>query len=402
MKFILKLIGGIIGGIIVGYFAPDAIIRFFITFEHLFNEFLGFIIPFIIFFFIASGITSLQRNSGQILGITVGAAYISTVLAGIFACFVAVEALSLIDTTEKFIEPASQTLKPYFNIDMPPFTEVTGALIAAFLFGIGASTMRSKLIIDLLSEGKNITQWVITTLILPLLPFYIASVFVNLTAQGTIVTTLQAFGLILLLAVTLHWAWLAFLYGMAGFVSGTNGFTALKNMLSAYMTGVGTMSSVATIPVALKQTRKNGVSEAITNFTIPLFANIHLSGSTITITTCVVAVMTLTHTEMVPSVGYLLPFIMMLGLVMVAAPGVPGGAVMSALGILTSMLGFTDLSLGLIIALYIAQDSFGTACNVTGDGALAIMIDKLVHKKALLVPEPESEEQKALVKDIPS
>jgi Na+/H+-dicarboxylate symporter len=275
---------------------------------------------------------------------------------------------------------------------------VTGALIAAFIFGIGASALRSKLIIDLLHDGKNITQWLITTLILPLLPFYIAAVFVNLTTQGSIVTTLEAFGLVLLVAISLHWAWLTILYASAGLISGKNGFSALKNMLSAYMTGVGTMSSVATIPVALKQTRKNGVSEAITNFTIPLFANIHLCGSTITITTCAVAVMTLTHTEMVPNVMDMLPFILMLGLVMVAAPGVPGGAVMSALGVLSSMLGFGDLALGLMIALYIAQDSFGTACNVTGDGALAIMIDKFVHKKALLLPESDLEE-KDLVKD---
>ena len=264
---------------------------------------------------------------------------------------------------------------------MLPFADVTSALIAAFIFGIGASTLSGKLTIDFLNEGKNITQWVISKMILPLLPFYIAGVFVNFTTQGTIVATLEAFGIVLVLAIALHWAWLAILYGSAGIVAKRNGFKALKNMLSAYMTGVGTMSSVATIPVALKQTRLNGVSESITNFTIPLFANIHLCGSTITITTCAVAVMLLTGHEIEPSVINLLPFILMLGLVMVAGSGVPGGAVMSALGILTGMLGFGDAALGLIIALYIAQDSFGTACNVTGDGALAIMIDTFRRRK---------------------
>jgi Na+/H+-dicarboxylate symporter len=381
MKFIIKLIAGILVGILVGHFAPENVSRIFITFEHLFNEFLGFVIPFIIFFFIASGITNLKSNSGQTLGITLGTAYLSTILAGFFAVFVALTLSQTLHDSEHFISPVRESLKAFFTLEIDPVMDVTTALVCAFIFGIGAGNLKAQFITRILGEGRDITELVISALILPLLPFYIAGVFVNFTTQGTIGEILQAFGLVLLLAVTLHWVWLFVLYSAAGAIGKRNVFTALKNMLPAYMTGIGTMSSVATIPVALKCTRKNGVSEAITNFTIPLFANIHLSGSTITLSTCAIAVMVLTQSTVAPSFLTMVPFILMLGLVMVAAPGVPGGAVMSALGVLGSMLGFDESALGLIIALYITQDSFGTACNVTGDGALAIMVDRFVGNK---------------------
>lgn len=389
MKFILKLLAGIFIGVLVGHFAPEGISRAFITFEHLFNEFLGFVIPFIIFFFIASGITSLKSNSGQTLGVTLAAAYISTILAGFFAIFVALNLSQALHESEHLIAPVRTGLTPFFTLELPPVMDVTTALICAFIFGIGAGKLHSKYITPIFDEGRNITEYIISAVILPLLPVYIAGVFVNFTTQGTITEILQAFGLVLLLAVMLHWVWLLVLYSTASMIGKRNFFTAIKNMLPAYMTGVGTMSSVATIPVALKCTRNNGVSEPITNFTIPLFANIHLSGSTITISTCTIAVILLTQGTGVPNFMSLVPFILMLGVVMVAAPGVPGGAVMSALGILGSMLGLDESALGLIIALYITQDSFGTACNVTGDGALAIMVDRFVgHKHAeRVVPE---------------
>lgn len=393
MKFILKLLAGIMVGILVGALAPESFSRVFITFEHLFNEFLGFIIPFIIFFFIASGITSLKTNSGKVLGVTLTTAYVSTVLAGLFACFVAISLANSFDNPEQFIAPARVVLEPYFSIDLHAFTDVTTALMCAFIFGIAASQLKAQLFISLFNEGRNITEFIIAKIVIPVLPLYIVGVFVNFTTQGTITEILQAFGMVLLLAIALHWAWLFILYSAAGVIGGRNVFVALKNMLPAYMTGIGTMSSVATIPVALRQTRLNGVSAPITNFTIPLFANIHLSGSTITICTCAIAVMVLTQHAAIPNLLELLPFILMLALVMVAAPGVPGGAVMSALGILASMLGFSDATLGLMIALYIAQDSFGTACNVTGDGALAIMVDKLAGETCVASKEDVVEEK---------
>ena len=212
----------------------------------------------------------------------------------------------------------------------------------------------------------------------PVLPFYIASIFAELTADGTVFDTLKAFGLVLVMAVIVHWLWLIILYLAAGGMTGKNPFTALKNMLPAYFTGLGTMSSAATIPVTVRQTKENKVSEGIADSAVPLCATIHLSGSTITLTMCSVAVMVLSNHLSMPTFGMMLPFILMLGIIMIAAPGVPGGAVMAALGLLGTMLGFDETALGLMIGLYMAQDSFGTAANVTGDGAIALMVDKFM------------------------
>ncbi|MGL6296313.1 MAG: cation:dicarboxylate symporter family transporter, partial [Plesiomonas sp.] len=211
--------------------------------------------------------------------------------------------------------------------------------------------------------------------IIPLLPLYIAGVFAEMTLDGTVFSTLKTFGIVLVLAISMHWLWLTVLYVAAGLVSGRSPLFLLRTMLPAYFTAVGTMSSAATIPVTLRQSKAMGVSEGVANFTVPLCATIHLSGSTITLVTCATAVMYLAQHMAIPSLLTMLPFILMLGVTMIAAPGAPGGAVMSALGLLGSMLGFTEAQLALMIALYLAQDSFGTACNVTGDGAISLLVD---------------------------
>ena len=210
---------------------------------------------------------------------------------------------------------------------------------------------------------------------IPLLPFYIAGIFTDLAASGTAFVYLYTFAKVLILAIVLHWLWILVLYALAALVSGRNMFSLIKVMLPAYVTAIGTMSSAATIPVTLRQAQKNNISEPTREFVIPLCASIHLSGSSITIITCAVAVMLLTPSLPTPGLLMLIPFILTLGVITIAAPGVPGGTILAALGILASILGFDEATLALMIALFLAQDSFGTACNILGDGAIAVIVD---------------------------
>lgn len=379
MRLIVKLALGIVVGILIGLVAPIELSRVIVTFKELFGQLLGFTIPLIIIFFIASGIASFGKGSGKMLGLTSLLAYSSSVLAGILAFIVALIFIPMITSTGGGAEEA-EGFKPFFEMEIDPVTGVMTALVMAFVFGIGITRMNSPTLKSFFDEGKEIIEQLIWKIIIPILPFYIGSIFAELAADGTVFDTLKTFGIVLLIAVIVHWVWLFVLYTVAGTYTGRNPFKALKTMLPAYFTGLGTMSSAATIPVTVRQTKRNGVSEGLADSAVPLSANIHLAGSTITLVLCSVAVMVLSNDLSIPSFGEMFPFILMLGIIMIAAPGVPGGAVIAALGLLTSMLGFDANAQGLMIGLYMAQDSFGTASNVTGDGAIAIIVDKLMGR----------------------
>ncbi|HLQ70692.1 MAG TPA: dicarboxylate/amino acid:cation symporter [Bacillota bacterium] len=381
MRLIIKLLFGIIIGILVGLVSPDFVSRAIVTFKVLFGEFLGFTIPLIIIFFIASGIASFGKHSGKMLGYTAGIAYTSTILAGLLAYFVASLVIPVLVGGDAGNAEEAGGFEAFLDLEIEPLTGVMTALVAAFVFGIGITRTNSPTLKGFFDEGKDITEKMIWKIIIPILPFYIGSIFAELAADGTVFETLKAFGLVLALAVAIHWVWLLILYTAAGAFAGRDPFSALKTMLPAYFTGLGTMSSAATIPVTVKQSKQNKVSDGIADSAVPLCATIHLSGSTITLTICAVAVMVLSNGMEMPSFGIMLQFIMLLGVVMIAAPGVPGGAVIAALGILGSVLGFNETALGLMIALYTTQDSFGTATNVTGDGAIALVVDKVMKRK---------------------
>ncbi|WP_416151256.1 dicarboxylate/amino acid:cation symporter [Salipaludibacillus sp. HK11] len=379
MKLILKLISGIVIGVILGLFGFEWMIKSLLTFKDVFGEFIGFMIPLIILFFIASGVSKLGNDSGKLVGMTVGSAYLSTLLAGILAFFVATILMPFV-ASGGVIPEESSGLAGYFSFEIEPVMGVITALVFAFLFGIGMAKLQSEYLIRVFDEGKNIVELVIKKIIIPLLPFYIAGIFAELASEGTVFDTLQVFGIVLVVAIVTHWIWLTIQYVVAGSLVGRNPISLIKTMLPAYFTALGTMSSAATIPVTLKQTKQNGVKEEVANFSVPLSATIHLSGSVITIVSCTVAVMTVLDGYSVPNFFTMFPVIAMLGVIMIAAPGVPGGAIMAAIGILTSMLGFSEVAVGLMIALYMAQDSFGTAANVTGDGAIALLVDKFTSK----------------------
>ena len=377
MKLIIKLVAGIVLGILIGLLAPEWITKLLLTFKTLFGELLFFTIPLLILFYITSGIAGLPRNSGRMLGRTLGTAYLSTILAGIVAFLIAAVVVPMLSATgAPPPETNGEVLEPFIELEIPPIVGIMTALATAFVFGLGIAATGAETLKRVFDDGRDVIEKLLVVVIIPLLPFYIAGVFAELAAAGTVFETLRTFGVVLALSIALHWVWISTLFTIAGLRAGRSPLGLIRNMLPAYFTALGTMSSAATIPVTLQSARKNKVRDEIASFTVPLCATTHLAGSTITIVACAVAVMVLQDGLAMPSLWGMLPFILMLGIVMLAAPGVPGGAVMSAVALLTSMLGFGEAAIALMIALYMAQDSFGTACNVTGDGAIAVMVDQ--------------------------
>ncbi|MGE7274858.1 dicarboxylate/amino acid:cation symporter [Brevibacillus panacihumi] len=377
-----KILLAIILGIVIGSFSPEWLVKVFATFSGLFGNFLGFAIPLIIIGFIAPGIGELGKGAGRLLGLTTGVAYISTIVAGLLAFFVATllfpHILEVGGLVNEYANPEEALLAPYFTVDMPPVVGVMTALLLAFTFGLGAAVIKGDSLQKVMVDLRAIVEKLIGSVIIPLLPYHILSVFTNLTYGGQVKMILSVFAKVFVIIIALHVLYLIVQFLVAGQMGRKNPFNLLKNMLPAYFTAIGTQSSAATIPVTLRQTKLNGVNGKVADFVIPLCATIHLSGSTITLVSCSMAVMMLNG--MSTSFAMMFPFILMLGITMIAAPGVPGGAVMAALGLLESMLGFNTTLTSLMIALYIAQDSFGTACNVTGDGAIAVIADSLSPK----------------------
>lgn len=379
-----KILIAIVLGIGIGSISPEWLVAGLATFSGLFGNFLGFAIPLIIIGFIAPGIGELGKGAGRLLGLTTGLAYLSTILAGVLAFFAASLLYPyLLDTgslVSAFANPEESLLEPLFKVEMPPVFGVMTALLLAFTLGLGSAVIKGQALQNVLVDVREVIEKMINAVIIPLLPYHILGVFANLTYGGQVTMILSVFAKVFVMVIALHVIYLIMQYLTAGQIGRKNPFILLKNMLPAYFTAIGTQSSAAAIPVTLRQTKQNGINGKVADFVIPLCSTIHLSGSTITLVSCSMAVMLLTG--MTPTMGTMFPFILMLGITMVAAPGVPGGAVMAALGLLESMLGFDTTLTSLMIALYIAQDSFGTACNVTGDGAIAVIMDRVSRSRS--------------------
>jgi Na+/H+-dicarboxylate symporter len=377
-----RLILAIILGIAIGSVSPLGLIRVFSTFSDLFAQFLSYMIPFIIIGFVATGISDLGEGAGKLLGITVLIAYVSTTAAGLLAFAVSSVALPAFiqgsDTT-LLVNADSLSTSGFIPIQIPPVMGVMTALVTAFLLGLGMASLKSDALKKVMNEFQIIVEKVIRFIIIPLLPIHIFALFANMSFSGEVAAIMSVFGVVIIVVILTQLGFILIQYGLASLISGKNPIQLLKNMMPAYFTAIGTQSSAATIPVTLKQVKENDVTENIAEFTVPLCATIHLSGSTIGIVACALAVSMMTGGD--ASFSAYLPFILMLGVTMIAAPGIPGGAVMAALGILDTMLGFDPAMLSLMIAIYMAQDSFGTACNVTGDGAIAVAVDTIFNKK---------------------
>lgn len=373
-----KIIIAIIAGILCALFFPDWLVRIFLTVNALFGNFLNFIIPLLILGLVAPGIADLGKGAGRLLLVTALLAYGFTLFFGFFTYFtcdlVYPWLLSSADHTAD-VKESSVVLQPYFTVEMPAVMGVMSALILAFTLGLGMSVIDGNRLKLVMEDFKDIINQVIMSVIIPILPLYIFGIFLNMTNSGQVTGIMGVFLKIIVVIFIMTVILLFIQFFIAGFVGKKNPFRLFRNMLPAYMTALGTQSSAATIPVTLEQTIKNGVRPDLAGFVIPLCATIHLSGSTMKIVACSMAIMLMSGMDI--HLGQFAGFIMMLGIAMVAAPGVPGGAIMAALGLLQSMLGFDETAQGLMIALYIAMDSFGTATNVTGDGAIAVIVDRI-------------------------
>ncbi|MCC2594497.1 dicarboxylate/amino acid:cation symporter [Tessaracoccus sp. OS52] len=378
LNLLLQVLIAIVLGIALGSFLPEFLVRLFVTFNGIFGNFLGFIIPLLIVGLITPAIDELGKGAGKWLAITAGLAYVSTILAGLLSwgtsMLVWPRVLSGTGVTE-LADPESGLATAFFTIEMPPMFQVMTALVFAFVVGVALTAFDAPVLHQVFVDFRHVINIVISRIIVPLLPLYIFGIFLNMTFAGQVWEVITAFFWVVVVVFALTVIWLVLLYTVAGSVSKKNPFAMIRAMLPAYATALGTSSSAATIPVTLRSAIKMGVSENIAAFVIPLCATIHLAGSTIKITGFALAIMFMSGMETPPLL--ILGFILMLGIAMVAAPGVPGGAIVTAAALLESQLGFSPEQVGLMIATYIAIDSIGTATNVTGDGALAAIVDKL-------------------------
>lgn len=369
-------------GIVLGQVLPEELSRVFFTFNSLFSEFLDFVIPLIILALVAEAIASIGKGAGIILMLTVALAYGSTVFSGYLSYFTGSTFFpSLIDARGlKVLSDNASSLSPYFSINVPPVMGVMTALVLAFIMGLGASRLETTVLKRAIEELKEIISKLIANVIIPVLPLYIYGIFLDMSYSGKVFGVLMVFVKIISIIFILHIGLLLFQFVVAGLVAKRNPLRLIANMLPAYFMALGTSSSAATIPVTLAQVKRNGVSDDVASFVVPLCATIHLSGSMLKIVSCALALILMSGG--VYNVSLFTEFILILAITMVAAPGVPGGAIMAALAVLQSVLGFNEEQLALMVSLYIAMDSFGTACNVTGDGAIAVIVNRLQGKKS--------------------
>lgn len=385
-----KLIIAIVIGILIGQFLPESVCRFVVTLSGIFGSFLKFVILLMILAYVTMGIADLSQGAGKLLLITVLIAYGSTLVAGsgsylvsstLFPSFISSDALAQIEAT------AGNSVDSFFSIALPPVIDTLSAVVLAFILGLCMSAMRGKEIGDTLynsfKDFSTIIDKVLHKAIIPLLPLFICGTFVDMTKSGRTFVILGILWKVFLVVIIMHLVIITIQFVVAGAISKKNPFVLIKNQIPAYTTAIGTQSSAATIPVNLECAKNDGVSEEIRNFVVPLCANIHMAGSMITIVACATAVCLMNE---IP-IGFhtVVPFIMTLGVAMVASPGAPGGSIMTALPFLYMIfgkdLGNTDGPIcALMVALYITQDSFGTACNVSGDNAIGVVVEAIYQK----------------------
>ena len=373
----------IVLGISIGGFVPAPFVRGVNTFTAVFDQFIKFMVPLIIIGLVAPAIAETGRGAGKMLVATVALAYASTLFAGFLGYFVAAAAFpSLVSgETAKAVGEAAKTFAPYVTIKIPAMLDVMSALVASFILGIGMIFAEADVMKRGFIEFRTIITKTISVALVPLLPFYIFGIFLDMTAAGKTKTVMSAFAAIIAVFTILTFVVILVQFCIAGAIARKNPLKAICTMLPAYFTALGTSSSAATIPVTRAQTIRNGVSPEVADFVVPLCATVHLAGSTVKLVACAVALLLMEGDVSHLNAATFAGFIAMTGLVMVAAPGVPGGAVMAALGILESILGFDQAQLALMITLYVATDSIGTACNITGDGAIAMIMDRISRKR---------------------
>ena len=369
-----RLLLGVAAGILIGLYANEGLMNLVVTLNYIMGQFINFCVPLIIIGFIAPSITKLGSNASRMLGIALLAAYASSLGAALFsmaAGFAIIPGLSI----NPNVEGLKELPEVVFQLSIPPVMEVMSALVFSVLIGLAATWTKAGTITSVLDEFQRIVLDIVKKIIIPLLPFYIAMTFCSLAYEGSITKQFPVFVQVILIVMVGHYIWLALLYGLAGLYTGKNPLNVLRNYGPAYITAVGTMSSAATLAVALECAKKSEptLRDDMVDFGIPLFANIHLCGSVLTEVFFVMVVSKILYGA-IPDLPTMVLFCVLLGVFAVGAPGVPGGTVMASLGIITGVLGFNETGTALMLTIFALQDSFGTACNVTGDGALTLFL----------------------------
>ena len=374
-----KLLIGLVIGIIVGLVAPAGLMTVIVTLKYIMGQVITFCVPLIVIGFIAPSITKLGSSASRMLGVALVIAYVSSICAAfmsMIAGFGLIPGLHIVSNVDSLKELPAVA----FELNIPQIMPVMSALVFSVLIGLAAVWVKAKFVIRILDEFQQIVLQIVTKVVIPILPFFIASTFACLAYDGTITGQFPVFVKVILIVMAGHYIWLAVLYGLGGAYSGTNPMEVLKHYGPAYITAVGTMSSAATLSVALSCAKKaKTLRSDMVDFGIPLFANIHLCGSVLTEVFFVMVVSKILYGQL-PSLSSMVLFCLLLGVFAIGAPGVPGGTVMASLGLIISVLGFDDVGTGLMLTIFALQDSFGTACNVTGDGALTLILTGYAKK----------------------
>lgn len=385
----VRLMLGVTAGLALGLAANEAVIQIVLTLKALMGSLISFCVPLIVIGFIAPSITRMRGNASRMLALALILAYVSSVCAALLsmgAGYLIIPGLS-IQASAEGLRSAPALL---FSLEIAPVMSVMSALVLSVLLGLAASWTQSRSFIRLLEEFQQIVLAVVTRVVIPVLPFFIAATFAGLAYQGAITRQLPVFLTVILIVIAGHYIWLAVLYGLAGLYSGSNPWQVLRHYGPAYLTAVGTMSSAATLAVALECARRSSVLRRdLTDFGIPLFANIHLCGSVLTEVFFVMTVSQVLYGRL-PTPATMVLFCFLLGVFAVGAPGVPGGTVMASLGLIMSVVGFGEEGTALMLTIFALQDSFGTACNVTGDGALTLMLSRYADRHGIVQVPSES------------
>lgn len=378
---IFKLFFGIVAGVAAGLMADESVMSAVSSLKHILGQFIFFMMPLVIIGFIAPAITRLRQNANKMLGAGLTIAYLSAVGAATMAYFAGVIIIPHLSVPTS-IEALRQVPAALFKLDIPPLMSVMSALVTAIVLGVAVLSTQAKAFEELLGEMERVILFIVKKMIIPVLPFFVAATFAGLAWQGTLTEQLPVFFKVVLIAIVGHVVWLIVLYSIGGALSGKNPFEVIRHYGSAYMTAVGTMSSAATLPVALDCAHRSRVlSRDTVDFFIPLGGTVHLCGSVLTETFFVMVISLMLYGAL-PSFATMMTFIVLFGFFAVGAPGVPGGTVMASMGLVVSVLGFDSTGVALLLAVFALQDSFGTATNITGDGAIALMLEGLFNKKA--------------------
>lgn len=378
---LFRLVLGVIAGLVLGNYLTESTIQVVLSLKYFTGQLILFLVPLIVIGFIVSSITKLNQGSGKIVGFSLLIAYLSSVGAGLFSTFAGYQIIPHLSIPTS-VEALKEVPKILFQLDIPPLFSVMTALVIALMLGMGILITKAKELEKIFDQFKDIVILLVNKVLIPILPFFIAANFAILSYEGSIEKQLPVFLKVILIVIVGHFIWMTLMYTIAGVYHKTNPFKLLKHYPPVYLTAVGTMSSAATLGVAVKAVDDSKVIKpTIANFTIPFFSNTHLCGSVLTEVFFVMTVSQVLYGT-IPDVGTMLTFVLLLGIFAVGAPGVPGGTVVASLGLISNVLGFDEAGVALILTIFALQDSFGTACNITTDGALSMIVDQYAEEKA--------------------